>query len=1007
MVSSRALQSIGALHDLPQLVAALGHEPIWEPVDPRTLDLGRSSDPPLEAAIVGRLGGFNWYAVKSCHPAQLAPRLARRLAARGRICGVFGLGSERRELAVSVGFDGTPVLEVDLDQPSQLAASCLARIGHSETGGSLGIASRAAEALTGAGVGHRFFAAFRATLDRIVGALPPGIPLRHRHELALLQLTRVLFLYFVQAKGWLDGSEQFLRRHVDDCLFHRRPIHRHLLLPLFFGTLNQAATRRSATARAFGAIPFLNGGLFEPHPLERRHRPDISDEAWRDAFDTLFERYHFVLGGDTPGSIAPDMLGRVFEGVMEPETRKRTGTFYTPDALVRSMVDAALAGFVGGRLGCSDAVALRRLASGEREAARIVESVSVLDPAVGSGAFLLGALECLLAIRRAAGLPCNPREVVARQLYGVDLNPAAVRLAELRLWLAVIAVEPDGSPEQVEPLPNLDAFVRQGDSLADPLRLALRHPLRTSEHAPALAEARLVAATANGPAKREALARLRRLEAATAAERLDAAVAERECEVYRLLARGRESTLFGERRGLDRDARRSLQAARQSLRSLRALRRHLSESGVVPSFDFDTQFADVMAGGGFDLVIGNPPWVRAESLPPPVRQQLRERFRWWRAGGGCGYAHQPDLAVAFLERAWELTRRGGIVAMLVPAKLATAAYGSTLRAALAERATILALSDLTNTPRAEFDATAYPLAVVLRAEPPPPSHRPVLGLDPGSGGTLERIPPGGAPWILHCGALERVLTGMRTHPRLADTLRIQLGVKTGANHLFLQPGPDIEQELLRPALHGKDIRAFSTAASGRIVWTHDAAGRPLPTLPSGAARHFAAHAAALRARADHSVGVPWQVFRPSAAHGRPRVVWADLAPRLEAACLAGKGSAGIVPLNSCYLIGFPAAEPALALTAWLNSTWIRAAARLVADPANGGYARFNARAVGHVPLPPPALEDARLAAMARRGIGGAPVQVEIDTLVGEILGLDARDRRRLAEVVGVGTARRR
>ncbi|HEX5005111.1 MAG TPA: N-6 DNA methylase [Gemmatimonadales bacterium] len=1007
MVSGRVLQGISALHDLPQLVAALGHEPLWEPVDPHTLDLGRRSDPPLEAAIVGRLGGFRWYAVKSRRPTHAAPRLARQLAARGRICGIFGLGTERRQLVVSVGFGGTPVLEVDLEHPGHLAASCLARIGQAQTGGSLGIASRAAEALTGAGVGHRFFTAFRATLDRIMGALPPAIPARHRHELALLQLTRVLFLYFVQAKGWLDGSDQFLRRHVDDCLFHRRRIHRHLLLPLFFGTLNQPAARRSSAARSFGAIPFLNGGLFEPHRLERAHRPDIPDEAWRDAFDTLFERYHFVVGADTPGCIAPDMLGRVFEGVMDPEARRQTGTYYTPDALVRSLVDAALAGFVAGRLGCSGAEALRRLASGDSSAVRVIERATVLDPAVGSGAFLLGALERLLRFRRAAALPCHPREVVARQLYGVDLNPAAVRLAELRLWLAIIAAEPDGSPEAVDPLPNLDAFVRQGDSLSDPLRLALRHPLRASRNAPALAEARRSAAGATGAAKREALARLRRIETATATERLDAAIIEREVELRRLISCGKELTLFGVRRGLDREARRAVTIARESLRSLRGMRRALRESGAVPSFDFDIQFGDVMAAGGFDLIIGNPPWVRAESLPAPVRRQLRERFRWWRAGSGRGYAHQPDLSVAFLERAWELTRSGGIVAMLVPAKLATAAYASTLRAALAERGTILSLSDLTNSNGAEFDATAYPLALVARTERAAASHRPSLGLDPGSRAVLERLPSGGAPWILHSGGLQRALASLERFPRLADTLRVHLGVKSGANHLFLEPGPEIEAGLVRPALHGKDIRAFRAAPSGRIVWTHDAEGRPLRALPPGAARHFALHEAALRARVDDDGNAPWTLFRPAAGCARPRVAWPDLAPRLEAACLVGAESGRIIPLNSCYLVILAASRPALALTAWLNSTWIRAAARVVTDPASGGYARFNARAVGGIPLPPRALEDARLAAIARRGAAGEALQHQLDTIVGAWLGLEERDRRLLAGVVGVGAERRR
>ena len=203
-----------------------------------------------------------------------------------------------------------------------------------------------------------------------MAALPRTIPERFRHELALLQLTRVLFLYFVQAKGWLDGSERFLPARVDDCLFRRRRIHRDLLLPLFFGTLNRPLTDRRGAARVFGRIPFLNGGLFEPHSLERRFHPDIPDPVWRDAFDTLFERYHFTVAEAGPGSIAPEMLGRVFEGVMDPFARKGSGTYYTPAAVVRGLIDAALAGYIGGQLGLTDAESLARLESGDQRALR-------------------------------------------------------------------------------------------------------------------------------------------------------------------------------------------------------------------------------------------------------------------------------------------------------------------------------------------------------------------------------------------------------------------------------------------------------------------------------------------------------------------------------------------------------------------------------------------------------------------------------------------------------------
>lgn len=1006
MLDTRSIQAVTALHDLPRLVAEFGHEPLWEPFDPRAAGLGRPADAMEDAAIVGRAGGFTWYGVASQEPARVAPRLARRLTERGRICGVIGLDARLRRLAVAVGLEGTAVVELDLDQPGRLATSCLARLGEAANGDALGIAVRAAEALSGAGVGALFFTTFRATLERFVASLPASIPERHRHQLGLLQLTRVLFLYFVQGKGWLDGSDNFLRRHVDDCLFRHRRVHADLLMPLFFGTLNRPPEARGAPNRAFGRVPFLNGGLFEPHPLERAYRAPVPNSAWRDAFDTLFERFHFTAVEDTTGSVAHDMLGRVFEGVMEPGLRKETGTYYTPRALVRSVVDAALSSWVGGRLGIPDAEALARLDAGEGGATALLANVTVLDPAVGSGAFLLGALERLAGLQSPSGPGNAARRIVAHNLFGVDRNPAAVRLCELRLWLAVIEREPDGTPESVRPLPNLDASVRQGDSLSDPLRMMLRHPVRATPHAAALAAARAAVAASTGASKREGLRLLRRLETETAADRLAAAIAERERLVAELLASGREATLFADRRGLDPRARRGLRRAREELRSLRRDARTLAEEGASPTFDFDTQFADVMSQGGFDLVLGNPPWVRAEALAPSVRSELRERFRWWRTDGGPGYRHQPDLSIAFLERGWELTKPGGVLAMLVPAKFATTGYGTAARAALSEQGTVVAFADLTGRPEARFDATTYPLGVIVRAGRPPTGHRPRIGLSPGAVPST-RLPPEGAAWLARPQALVELLQRLGRHAPLHSRFRIQLGVKTGANHVFVDPPPEVEPSLVRPLLRGREIRPWVAAPGGRVLWTHDERGAPLASLLPGAARHCACHADALRRRRDLKGQPRWGLFRAEAGARVPRVVWADLGLRLEAACLLGREAPGIVPLNSCYVVRCRTDEEALALCAWLNTTWSRAVARVHADVASGGYARFNARAVGTIPLPADVIEDPRLVALARRALAGEDCGAELDAVCGTWLGLERDDRRLLAEVVGVGAVRRR
>jgi hypothetical protein len=1004
------LSSIRQLDDLPGLAAALGCEPRWDPApeDSRTAEgLGR-------VALVGQAGALPWYGVEAEDPARAARRLARRLETWGRPAGVVALAPTARRLAVAAAFGDVPCIELSLDEPSRLALGCLERLRAAPTGSAIAVAAHAADALAGIAVGPRFFRDFRATLNRMASALARACPAADRHGLALLQLTRVLFLYLVQSKGWLDGRADFLARQVDRCLTARRHLHRDLLRPLFFGTLNRPTEERSRLARAFGRIPFLNGGLFEPHPLERRWPAALPNEVWRGAFDDLFERYRFVADErGQPDGIAPDMLGHVFEGVMEPESRRASGTFYTPAALVRQMIRAGVIALAAERLQWSDARAERGLDARHPAVRGALRGIAVLDPAVGSGAFLIGALDLLAALHAGERRPWRARRhILTRSLFGVDLNPAAVRLTELRLWLAVIADDPADAPEQVEPLPNLDCLIRQGDSLLDPS--AAWAGAAAGPAAPDMTIARALARTrrdfvgAVGREKRALARALRRAEGRAFASALSSAEARVTARIEACLAEARGLTLFGERRGLDAALGRELSEARRQRGAIRAAHRRFRTDGELPWFHYESQFADVCARGGFDLVVGNPPWVRAERVPEEYRARLAARYRWWRPGVSRGFANRPDLSLAFLERSWELLRPGGALTLLLPAKLATAAYGVHARHALAGAATLHVLADLSGSPAADFDATVYPLAVVATRSAPPHDHRVRTALAVRERAAIPQASlTSGAPWVLHRSASAELRAELGRHPPLRDRFSCHLGVKTGANDLFLAPPEPLEPELLRWAVRGRDVRPFAVRPTARLLWPCDEAGRPLDELPPLARSYLARHRARLRARADWSGGVEWELFRTAAAAAEHRVVWVDLGRRLAAVPLVGERMRDHVPLNTCYVAVAPRAEAALRLAAWLNSTWVRAVARLAAMPASGGFARFNAAVVGGLPLPHAALDDHRLDELARQALSGRSVQAEIDAAVLAHLDLSADARTALAHLAGVRADDRR
>jgi len=1003
------LSRVHSVEGLSALLSALGHEPLYQTVP------GLASPPRGEASgaaiVVGRTGDFPWFAIAGPEPERRARRLARRLIASGRIAGVMALDAEHRRLGIAVAFEGTPSLQIELDRPAPAALAGLGRLAGPTAGGVAAYAARAADALSAEAAGRRFFRQFKATLDRMAGGLPTTLRGEDRRSLALLQLTRVLFLYFIQAKGWLAGRDRFLAEAVDGCLARKRRIHRDLLRPLFFGTLNRPPAERSRIAAAFGAVPFLNGGLFEPHPMERSFRGDIPNPLWRQAFDELFERFHFVVsegGGD--GGIAPDMLGRVFEGVMTPDARRASGTYYTPALLVRSVVDAALVALVAGRAGCRESEAARRLEDADPSAAAALDGITILDPAAGSGAFLLGALDRLAVLSHRRGVPDaeNRRRILQRTLFGVDRSAAAVRLTELRLWLAVIAHDREDRPEQVAPLPNLDCLIRQGDSLFDPVGSGITLRAADPSLAAEVAALRRRLVTATGAAKRELVRALRAAECRAAEASLRAGEAEGRGRVHECFRAARSVDLFGKRRGADREIRACLAEAHAELRALRSARRTLARERELPWFHYQSHFADVFAAGGFDIVAGNPPWLRAEEIPPDIRRRLAGRYRWWR-GSGTGFGHRPDLAIAFVERALELAAPGGVIALLVPAKLATAGYGVAARHALASTTTLVHVANLTRRADAAFDATVYPLALLARKASPPTGHRVRLSLSPTSGASIPQAGlRGGGPWILTAERGRSILARLaREHPAFGERVTCHLGVKTGANRLFLDPPEGLEADLLRWAVRGRDVRAFRPRPRVRLLWTHGQDGAPLHRLPPRAARHLAPHDAALRARADYASGPAWTLFRTQAAAATHRVVWADLARRLTACQLSGRRDAGLVPLNTCYVAAVRSADEAERLAAWLNSTWIRALAQIGAVPASGGCHRFSAGVVARLPLPAGVTDDAELSAIARAGRRGENAQEALDDIAARHLGLPEADRRVLGQTVAVGAADRR
>ncbi len=400
-------------------------------------------------------------------------------------------------------------------------------------------------------VTRAFYTSYAGVRDGVAHALKsrnprhavasPQFSEKERRDWATRQLGRVLFLWFLQAKRWLGydggggGPADYLAQLWRANQSQGGHYYQRVLRPLFFEAMARPVTQRTReTTDLLGEIPYLNGGLFRANALEDRIDDAGAVDLPDDLFDPdpercgsvlgLFSRYHFTTRESTPDdqSVDPDpeLLGRVFENLYQGDARHDSGTYYTPREIVHVMCRQALHGWLSDRTGAEpelielvrlEAVEPSDVGAGElidpdtaQSIAEELDAVRICDPAAGSGAFLLGAMQEIIQLRRglalAAGLPDEQidrlaaewkRRAIQSSLYGVDVNPDAVEICHLRLWLSLVLDLED--PSRVAPLPNLDFRVVAGDSLIDRIGgIALPESLPAGQHQPPLEVGRRV-----------------------------------------------------------------------------------------------------------------------------------------------------------------------------------------------------------------------------------------------------------------------------------------------------------------------------------------------------------------------------------------------------------------------------------------------------------------------------------------------------------------------------------
>jgi len=679
-------------------------------------------------------------------------------------------------------------------------------------------------------------------------------------------LGQIVFLYFLQKKGWLGvpkdeswgkGDKRFLRTLWEKARTQKKNFFNDYLKFLFYEAL--AEERRNAADPAYYKyldckIPFLNGGLFEAEYDWKNITTNIPDHFFSNTTETsegdigdgildIFDRYNFTVKEDEPLdkeiAVDPEMLGKVFENLLDVKDRKSKGAFYTPREIVHYMCQESLINYLDTALNGEGAVyqsvgedqldvfgnkykegqldlvvehgevikvprkdiekLIREGISAIDNDARVVRegretkdytffleetvrnhvaeidralaNIRICDPAIGSGAFPVGMMNEIVKAREILSvyLPDDQqsertpyefkRHCILESIYGVDIDHSAIDIAKLRLWLSLVVDEEDLAT--VKPLPNLDYKIVQGNSLI------------------------------GMPYEPGAMTTLETLK----------------------------MQLFDE----------------YSLEKKETLRKQINDTlvailnigsrqlGMKIDFDFKLFFSEVFhENKGFDIVIGNPPYISLAKLPANAIENLKEQsFQTFTKGS--------DIYCLFYERGINLLKENAILCFISSNRFCFTNYGVGLRRYLAERNIL----QIINFNEINVFENANVGSLVLLIQKSELSEKPILTCELKATkceNLNEHIDTGGKeinrqfftehPWSFDFNEIQQLKQKIETAgiPFIKGKgISINRGITTGSNDVFIISEHDKDQiiqqdskssEILKPVLKGANIKRY-------------------------------------------------------------------------------------------------------------------------------------------------------------------------------------------------------
>lgn len=343
-----------------------------------------------------------------------------------------------------------------------------------------------------------FFAGYKAQYNKFLQQLSDN---KQNRDYVKKLLGRLVFLQFLQKKGWMGASASHSNWKGGDKNFLSKLVNNHsndkrllsdVLEPLFFGILNTKIEEREtfflknkwniSLLKEFNGIPYLNGGLFDKDRIDELDI-DFPYSYFKDLME-FFSMYNFTIDENDPDDsevgIDPEMLGHIFENLLEDNKDK--GAFYTPKEIVQYMCRQSIIQYLKTHepdeqyiepieelINNGIIMPILQTQSIASRFMQLLKNVKVCDPAIGSGAFPMGILYVLYHAIHHLQSYAEPhgnfdstktkRDIIQNNIFGVDIEQGAVDIARLRFWLALVV-----DANEPEPLPNLDYKITCGNS---------------------------------------------------------------------------------------------------------------------------------------------------------------------------------------------------------------------------------------------------------------------------------------------------------------------------------------------------------------------------------------------------------------------------------------------------------------------------------------------------------------------------------------------------------------